>query len=203
MGRLMVWLGIIAGLLVGWVERLFYFDWLASLAVGGFELVWWLLRGVGLLGLAALALIGIGHVSLPALSDRCGDDDPVCFVTRDWGRSFLDVLKDHPPASSGPQFWSYQGKSYWIVVRTTTDRTTFVDAKNNSVEQVCQHLYAAHAVQKDGQYLKPQPIGLFDSILWPEVVIRCHVEGGATTYQFPTLGEKGVVAKDGLIANAQ
>ena len=47
---------------------------------------------------------------------------------------------------------------------------------------------------KDGQYLAPQPLNMIGGITWPEAVIRCRVEGGDTTYEFPTLHASGTVA---------
>ena len=189
MGRLLGWLGFLGGVLIGWYERLFSLEWVGWLFGGAFELIGWLLRGLLQVGLAILALIGIGGAHVPAWPSGSG----AAFVTHDFATAFLRVLKDHD-GEFGPENWKWADKHYWILVRTTTDTTSYVDGNNKGVRQDCQHLYAAPAAMKDGQYLAPQPLNMIGGITWPEAVIRCRVEGGDTTYEFPTLHEKGTVA---------
>jgi hypothetical protein len=192
MGRLAMWVGVPVGLFLSWYDRLLSVDWLPWLLERGGLLIWWLVKGVFQLALALLALAGIGGAHLPASPFAGGP----AFVTTDFARAFLGVLRDHG-GEFGPEIWSYGGRDYWIAVRSTMDSTTFVDARDDPTQQVCRHLYAARAAKVDGQYLVPKPETIFGGMAWPNVVTLCRVDGGATTYEFPTLRQHGTLPNVG------
>jgi hypothetical protein len=169
----------------------------------------WLFRGLFQAILGIIAFFGLSHgpdqsAWLPCAVTGCDAKAAAPFVSRDFAVVFADLLKvrhdvDRPwwrwwqQSYFGPEAIVYREQPYWVIVRTTTDSSIYVDANNNEAQQVCQHLHAAPAIIKDGKYLRPSPGGIIHSVTWPEVITRCEVKGGDTTYEFPTLHEHGTV----------
>lgn len=78
---------------------------------------------------------------------------------------------------SKPTVHMIAGRSYWIIIRGETDKTSRTDKDGDPVWRHCQHYFAAPA-QFDpappAAYLTPEPYKWLSRMKWPEVAAQCQ-----------------------------